>query len=529
MDTSGQDCVARVRLAEVAERFCWSLVANASSHSLRLSHHRRSILGLLAPAPGADIQTSLLVATPPPLPTPQPPRQSQRLELIDLRLPICRPFTSVARVERLVAWGDTFTAGPQSVLGEPHVGVRLKLDRDQVRSVHTPGHDRARRPESAGVPTLPTKEPYTGVASRMTGGVHKRNVNGFRSLLGARPLAGRPQARCLIVGEVAQAHDGSLGMAHAFIDAIAATGADAVKFQTHIAGAESTPGEPWRVQFSVQDESRYAYWRRMEFTEEQWHGLQRHATDRGLLFLSSPFSIEAVELLTRVGVAAWKVASGEVANSPMLDRMAATGLPFILSTGMSRLDEIDSAVGRIRTHQLPLAVLQCTSEYPCPPEQVGLNLIPFLRDRYDCPAGLSDHSGTVYPGLASVTLGAEVLEVHVTLSREVFGPDVTASVTTGELRQLVEGVRFIEAMQAHPVDKDGLADTLAPVRKAFTKSVVARMDLPVGTVLEAGHLTVKKPGTGIPAARLEELVGTQLRRSVWADQALTEADFERGA
>jgi N-acetylneuraminate synthase len=213
----------------------------------------------------------------------------------------------------------------------------------------------------------------------------------------------------------------------------------------------------------------------------------------------------------------------------MLDRMAATGLPFIVSTGMSRLEEIDSAVARIRRHQLPLAVLQCTSAYPCPPEQVGINLIPFLRNRYGCPVGLSDHSGTVYPGLAAATLGAEVLEVHVTLSREGFGPDVTASVTTGELRQLVEGVRFIETMQAHPVDKDGLATTLAPVRDAFTKSVVARMDLPVGTVLMAGHLTAKKPGTGIPAARLEQLVGTQLRRNVRADQLLTEADIERGA
>jgi N,N'-diacetyllegionaminate synthase len=362
----------------------------------------------------------------------------------------------------------------------------------------------------------------------MTGGVHEENARGFRSRLGARSLPGNPEARCLIVGEVAQAHDGSLGMAHAFIDAIAATGADAVKFQTHIAQAESTPGEPWRVRFSVQDETRYTYWRRMEFTEEQWRGLQRHATDRGLLFLSSPFSIEAVELLTRVGVAAWKIASGEVANSPMLDRMAATGLPFILSTGMSRLDEIDSAVARIRTSGSLLAVLQCTSMYPCPADRVGLNLIPLFRDRYQCSIGLSDHSGTVFPGLAAVTLGAEVLEVHVTLSREMFGPDVTASITTAELRQLVDGVRFIEAMRAHPVEKDSLANTLAPVRKIFTRSVVARVDLAVGTVLEAGHLTAKKPGTGIPAARLEDLVGTQLRRSVRADQLLTEADIEWG-
>ncbi len=363
----------------------------------------------------------------------------------------------------------------------------------------------------------------------MPSSVHQSGTTGFRSLFEARPIPGRPETGCLIVGEVAQAHDGSLGMAHAFIDAIAAAGADAVKFQTHIARAESTTAEPWRVRFSVQDESRYEYWRRMEFTEEQWHGLRRHAADRDLLFLSSPFSLEAVDLLTRVRVAAWKVASGEVANPAMLDRMAATGLPFMVSTGMSRLDEIDAVVARIRAHHRPFAVLQCTSAYPCPPEQVGLNLLGLFRARYDCPVGLSDHSGTVYPGLAAVTLGAEVLEVHVTLSRHMFGPDVAASVTSSELSQLVEGVRCIEAIQSHPVDKDGLASDLAPLRSAFTKSVVSRADLPAGTVLRVEHLAAKKPGTGIPAARLDQVVGAHLRRSVKVDQVLTEADIEQGA
>ena len=130
--------------------------------------------------------------------------------------------------------------------------------------------------------------------------------------------------RCWVIGEVAQAHDGSLGLAHAYIDAIADAGADAVKFQTHIAHAESTPAEPWRVKFSLQDATRYEYWRRMEFTEDQWLGLRRHADERGLLFLSSPFSVEAVELLRRVGVAAWKVASGEVDDRALFDAMVQT-------------------------------------------------------------------------------------------------------------------------------------------------------------------------------------------------------------
>ena len=331
---------------------------------------------------------------------------------------------------------------------------------------------------------------------------------------------------CMIIAEVAQAHDGSLGMAHAFIDAIADTGATAVKFQTHIAAAESTPDEPWRVKFSPQDATRYDYWKRMEFREEQWTGLKRHADECGLIFLSSPFSFEAVDLLSRVGVTAWKVPSGETANLPMLDKMLATGLPMILSTGMSPLDEIDAAVKRIRSQSVPLVVLQCTSEYPCPPERTGLNLISVFRERYGCSVGLSDHSGTIYPGLAAVTLGIEMLEVHVTLSRQMFGPDVPASITTGELGQLVEGIRFIEKMITHPINKEDMARDLKTLRDMFTKSVVARKNLEAGKVLSQDDVTLKKPGTGIPASRLPEIVGRKLKRSIAADKLIIEKDLD---
>jgi len=166
----------------------------------------------------------------------------------------------------------------------------------------------------------------------------------LRSLLPARAGASDSPSRCIVVGEVAQAHDGSLGFAHAFIDAIASAGADAVKFQTHIASAESTLAEPWRVRFSSQDATRYDYWKRMEFSEVAWHGLKKHAEERNLWFLSSPFSLEAIELLERVGVAAWKVASGETSNLPFLERLTRDGRPVLLSTGMSSTEEIDRAV-----------------------------------------------------------------------------------------------------------------------------------------------------------------------------------------
>ncbi|MCM3874398.1 MAG: N-acetylneuraminate synthase family protein [Pyrinomonadaceae bacterium] len=349
----------------------------------------------------------------------------------------------------------------------------------------------------------------------------------FKDVLKGQSALTNPTAGdCLIIGEVAQAHDGSLGIAHAFIDAIAATGADAVKFQTHIAAAESTPQEPWRVKFSSQDASRYDYWKRMEFSEEQWSGLKQHAQEKGLLFLSSPFSLDAVELLERVGVAAWKIASGEVGNASMFERLADSNLPLLLSTGMSPISEIDDAVARVKARDLPIAVLQCTSSYPCPPEKIGLNVLSYFRERYGCPVGLSDHSGSIYPGLAAVTLGSEVLEVHVTLSRDMFGPDVPVSLTPSELKQLVEGVRFIEKMLAHPIDKDTAAREVAPLRDLFTKSLVTRTELPAGTVLREEHLTAKKPGTGIPASCLPELVGSRLRRNLHADELLRREDVE---
>lgn len=332
--------------------------------------------------------------------------------------------------------------------------------------------------------------------------------------------------RCFVIAEVGLTHDGSLGQAHAFIDAIVRTGADAVKFQTHIAAAESTPAEPFRVAFSRQDVSRYAYWRRMEFTEDQWRGLADHARDRGLTFLSSPFSIEAMDLLIRVGMTMWKIASGEVGNIQMLDRAAKSGFPVILSSGMSPMDELDRAVRRLQQQSVPVALLQCTTAYPCPAEKVGLNVIAAFRERFGCAVGLSDHSGTIYPGLAAVALGANIVEVHVTLSRDMFGPDVVASLTIDEMTQLVEGVRFIERMQAHPVDKDAEAARAESLRRMFTKSVVTTRDLDAGIVLTDEDLAVKKPGTGIPGTRLAAVVGRRLRRAVAADTVLESSDVE---
>ena len=327
-----------------------------------------------------------------------------------------------------------------------------------------------------------------------------------------------------VIAEVGQAHDGSLGLAHAHIDAAADAGADAVKFQTHIAAAESTRDEPFRVRFSQQDATRYAYWRRMEFGEDEWQGLAAHARERGLVFFSSPFSLEAVDLLERVGVGLWKVGSGEVANRPLLERLAHIGSPVLLSSGMSDFAELDEAV-ELLAGSCEVAVLQCTSAYPVEPAQIGLNVIGELRARYGCPVGLSDHSGTIYPSLAAVALGASVIEVHLALSRRMFGPDVRVSVTPEELAQLVDGVRLISAALASPVDKSAARAEFGELRAMFGRSVASRRALAAGTTLTDADLTLKKPGTGIPGERLASLVGRTLRRDVEPDELLREEDF----
>ena len=333
-------------------------------------------------------------------------------------------------------------------------------------------------------------------------------------------------ASCAIIAEIAQAHDGSLGTAHAMIDAAAEAGVDAVKFQTHIARAESSADEPWRTPFSPQDDTRFSYWKRMEFTQEQWMGLKTHAEEKGLLFMSSPFSDEAVELLQKVGVAAWKVASGEVNNQMMIGRMCEGGEPVILSSGMSDLDEIADSVEFVKSKNVPVCVLQCTTSYPTKADQVGINLLDVYAERFGVATGLSDHSATIFPGLIAAWQGAKVLEVHLTLTRRAFGPDVAASLTVEEMSELVRGVRYVETMRATPLSKDEVSANVADMRSIFMKSLVLNRDMKRGEVIEIADLGARKPGNGISVSRYEEIAGRRLAHDVAAFTALQEDDLE---
>ena len=351
----------------------------------------------------------------------------------------------------------------------------------------------------------------------------------MKRLNSAITISGRAIAqgsRPLLIAEVAQAHDGSLGFAHSFVDVVADAGFDAIKFQTHVAEAESTKDEPFRVPFSYEDASRFDYWRRMEFTPPQWQRLAEHARERNLLFLSSCFSIEAVEMMQRIGMPAWKVGSGEIHSDDLLDAMAATGKPILLSTGLSGFASIERQVERLAAQSVPIALFQCTTRYPSSFEEVGLNAIEELHERFGCPVGLSDHSGTIWPSVAAMARGAPLIEVHVALHRKQFGPDTPASLEPHALAQLVEARDAIFAMVSHPVDKERMESETGSLRQMFGRSLALTQTLPAGTVLREEHLTLKKPGGGLQQEDRPQVLARRLRHEVPSDRLLRLEDLE---
>jgi N,N'-diacetyllegionaminate synthase len=328
---------------------------------------------------------------------------------------------------------------------------------------------------------------------------------------------GRP---ALVVAEIGNNHDGSVRQAERLIEAAAEAGADAVKFQTHIADAEMLPSTPTPPHF---DEPRYQFTKRMELSFEDHLRLRTLADQLGLVFFSSPFSVEAVQLLERVDVQLYKIASGEVTNPPLLEAVAATRKPVLLSTGMSGLEDVEHAARTLGDAGSPFLVMQCTSTYPCPPELVNLRAMVAMGERFECLYGLSDHTAGIWTSIAAVALGAAVVEKHFTLSKRLYGPDHHASLEPAELRQLVEGVREVEAALGTGVKERDEAH--GAVRAAFEKSVVTRTAIPAGALIEREMLTTKRPGTGMPAALLHEVVGRRAVRTLESDHLLEEADL----
>lgn len=328
----------------------------------------------------------------------------------------------------------------------------------------------------------------------------------------------------LTIAEIGQAHNGSYSKLLEYIDAVAKTGVKAIKFQTHIAAAESSIHEPFRIKFS-DDATRFDYWKRMEFTQQQWIEIGERCKKLGLLFISSPFSNKAVDVLEKAGVAQYKIGSGEVTNFLLLKKVIATGKPIIISSGMSSLEELDATVSFLKKNQANFSILQCTTSYPTQPKDYGLNVISVLKDRYNVPIGFSDHSADIATGIAAVALGAEILEFHVVFNKDDFGPDVTSSLTMEETAALIEAVaRISEAIQ-HPVDKSDNS-RFTDLKNIFEKSLAVNKDLPAGHILSFDDLEGKKPkGYGLDASTFELVIGKKLTGNLRQWDFLNEQDI----
>jgi N,N'-diacetyllegionaminate synthase len=325
----------------------------------------------------------------------------------------------------------------------------------------------------------------------------------------------------LIIAEFGSVHDGSFGNACKLIEAAAAAGADVVKFQTHIAEAETLESAPSPSYFTT--ESRFEYFKRTGFSELQWIELKNKCTSCGVKFLSSPFSIEAVDLLERVGVDLYKIPSGEVTNTPLLERIALTGKTVLLSSGMSDFLELDAAV-KILEKNNHLVVLQCTSEYPCPSEKVGLNVLNDLSVRYNHPVGFSDHTLGCAASFAAAALGALVIEKHFTFSKLMYGSDAAHSMEPSEFAEFSKGLKAIWKMLESPVDKNNIED-FREMKKIFQKSIVTARILNEGDVLKFEDLAFKKPGDGIPASDWPSLIGRKISRHLGINHKITREDL----
>ncbi len=316
------------------------------------------------------------------------------------------------------------------------------------------------------------------------------------------------------IAEIGQAHEGSLGILHSYIDVAAEIGVNAIKFQTHIADAESSEYEPFRVKFSYEDNSRYDYWKRMEFSYEQWVGIKKHCDEVGLDFISSPFSIKAVELLEKVGVSKFKIGSGEVTNHLMLEKLSGLNTPVIISSGMSFTEELDNSIAILKKSKSEISVLQCTSNYPTKPEDWGLGHIAFFKERYNVPVGFSDHSGDIFACLSAANYGAEIFEFHITFDKRMFGPDSKSSLDITQAKQLMKGLEAIQisnnnlfAKKIEVIDKN--------LKTIFEKSLAVNKDLKAGSIIRIEDLETKKPADkGISVRKYTSVLGKKLARNI---------------
>ena len=329
---------------------------------------------------------------------------------------------------------------------------------------------------------------------------------------------------CFVIAEVGLAHEGSVGIAKSFIDLISDAKADAVKFQMHIPEEESSYLEKFRKKFSTQDRSRWDYWKRTSFTISQWIELKKYSEKKGLIFLCSPFSLKAVDILNKMKIDAWKIASGEFTNLLMIDKIIRSSTkPLILSTGLS--DEKEVGILMTEVNKKNICLLQCTSQYPANLENAGHNYIDLLKKKYKCVAGISDHTGNINSLIAAVSMGANILEAHVTFHPKFFGPDTTSSINFQELKFLCNYTRDFNLIKNSNYSKKKKTIVQKKLIKLFTKSLVLKNNKTKGDKIYIHDLESKKPRVGIDAMFYKKIIGKKVAKNLTKGVFLKKSDF----
>lgn len=322
-------------------------------------------------------------------------------------------------------------------------------------------------------------------------------------------IAGRPigGARCFVIAEAGVNHNGDLARALEMIDVAAEAGADAIKFQTFRAALVAAAAAPMAEYQKVTGaKSQLDMLRELELDRDAHVALAAHAASRGIAFLSTPFDDPSADMLAELGMAAFKIASGEVTNTPFLARIAAFGRPMIVSTGMADLAEVAQAVSCLQANGAPpFALLHCVSLYPAPAAAANLRAMETLRAKFGVPIGYSDHTLGMHIALAAVGLGAEILEKHFTLSRTLPGPDHAASLEPDELRQMIRELREIESALGDGIKAPNPLE--AEMIRVARRSLVAAREIGKGQTLTATDFVALRPGGGVEPARLSGLVG----------------------
>lgn len=327
-----------------------------------------------------------------------------------------------------------------------------------------------------------------------------------------------------IIAEAGVNHNGSLELAKKLIDAATDAGADAVKFQTFKADnlvSKSAQKAAYQKQTTDASESQYDMIKKLELNEAAHHELITYCKRKNILFLSTPFDHESIDLLNTLGMEIFKIPSGEITNLPYLRHIGSLGKKVILSTGMSDLGEIEDALDVLTsagTEKKNITVLHATTEYPCPIEEVNLRSMNTIAAAFGVDAGYSDHTNGIEIPIAAAAMGASVIEKHFTLDRDMEGPDHKASLEPDELIAMVKAIRNIEKALGSGIKKPSFSEVknMAVARK----SIVASRPIQKGEILSIDNLTIKRPGNGINPMRWDEIIGTISSKNYLEDEMI---------